>query len=76
MGVVLAFDDNECYTTLIKVILEYEETDEVCFFIKKSVKKQEIFNYIVRWFSYAFPTVRRQKGGRVLNSEVEENVEE
>ena len=44
-------------TTHIKVILEYEETDEVCFFIKKSVKKtSDFFNYIVQRFSYAFQT--------------------
>ena len=35
MGVELAFDGMNASTTLIKVILEYEETDEVCFFIKK-----------------------------------------
>ncbi len=44
-------------TTHIKDILGYEETDVVCFFIKKAVKKtSDFFNNIVRWFSYAFPT--------------------
>jgi hypothetical protein len=49
-------------TTHIKVIFEYEETDEVCFFIKKAVKKTSDF---LTTLCGGLATLSRQHSARV-----------